>query len=222
MKPIAISDPSSWKIQDEEVVKKVLAGEKELYELLMRRNNQMLYRVIAGYINEVEDIADVMQDTYLKAYEKLYQFKFNSSFSTWLVRIGINEALRYLRNQKKQMTLNRISEGLQNKVLMILAGDKQNPEDAIIQREAKQLLEKAVMKLEPKYRIVYILREVEGLSMRDVADCLELSESNVKVRLHRAKKKIRKHLLRIASDTDILEFGNANCDAIVEKVLTLL
>ena len=222
MKTVTLSDPSQWKITDEEVVKRVLSGEKELYELLMRRNNQKLYRVIAGYINEVEDIADVMQDTYLKAYENLRQFRFSSSFSTWLIRIGINQALRHLRLQKRQLSLNRISESLQNKVLMILAGDKQNPENAIIQKEAKQLLEQAIMKLEPKYRIVYLLREVEGLSLAETAECLELSQANVKVRLHRAKRKIRKKLFKLAANTDIFEFGNSKCDAVVKKVMQLL
>ena len=80
-------------LSDFDIIYRILQGEKALYELLLRRNNQKLYRIVRAYLQDGNEVEDVMQNTYLKAYEKLHQFRQNSSFSTWLIRIGINEAL---------------------------------------------------------------------------------------------------------------------------------
>jgi len=222
MKAIPSHTLTSQKLTDKDVIKRILIGDKELYELLLRRYNQKLYRVLASYLTDDEDIADAMQDTYLKAYMKLYQYKFNSSFSTWLIRIGINEALARLKHKGKYIQFNCVEEGVQNKVLEIPETSQQNPENTIIQKEAKQILEKAILELELKYRIVYILREIEGMSIAEICECLDLSKSNVKVRLHRAKKKIKETLYKLSSTTEIFEFGNTKCDTLVEKVMQLI
>ena len=92
---------STVRITDNEVIKRILLGEKELFEILMRRYNQTLYRVIRGYTSSESDIEDIMQEAYLKAYEKLDQFRGGSTFSTWLIRIGMNEALQKLRKKSR-------------------------------------------------------------------------------------------------------------------------
>ena len=107
MEVIKINDYKNYKIQDAAVIKRIIAGEKELFEILLRRNNQKLYRVIRGYISDIHEIDDIMQNTYLKAFEKLYQFKMDSEFSTWLIRIGINEALARLKEKTKYADKNQ-------------------------------------------------------------------------------------------------------------------
>jgi len=220
MKAFKIGDYRDYKISDSDVVHRILSGEKELYEILLRRNNQTLYRVIRSYLKEAEEIEDIMQNTYLKAYEKLYQFKHTSKFSTWLIRIGINEALARLKSKGRFYTLHKsIENSIDSKVLEIPDSSQTNPEKKVISQEAKQMLEIAIDKLDIKYRNVYILREIEGMSIAEVSDCLKLSNSNVKVRLHRAKAKIKENLYESTSKKELFEFGLSKCDALVEKVM---
>lgn len=207
-------------IPDTEIVAKIVAGDKHLYELLMRRHNQTLYRVIRSYLKEEKETEDAMQDTYLKAFEKMHQFRHDALFSTWLIRIGINVALGKLRRNKKLETAH--SDQIDYNMLKNQTGLPLDPENIIIHKEAKHLLEKAIDTIPDKYRIVYVLREVEGLSVLEVAACLNLSESNVKTRLHRAKALLKENLYRIANDRNIFEFGNKRCDSVVHKVLQCL
>lgn len=221
MKAIRVLNFKDNAMSDEDLVKRVVAGDKELYELLMRRHNQKLYRVIAGYISNHDDIADTMQDTYLRAYEKLYQFKFNAKFSTWLIRIGINMALARIKS-KKHIQLNQMSEEVQKTLLNKMESSRPNPEKKIIQQEAKQILENAIQNLEPKYRVIYILREIENMNMAEIVDCLEITNVNAKVRLHRARVMIKKDLYGLSSTTEMFEFGSKKCDALVEGVMALI
>ncbi len=220
MKAFKIGDYRDYKISDSDVIKRVLSGEKELYEILLRRNNQTLYRVIRSYLKEAEDIEDIMQNTYLKAYEKLYQFKHTAKFSTWLIRIGINEALARLKTKGRFLTLHKsIDNSIHDKIIEIPDLNQRNPEKNIISQEAKQMLELAIDKLDIKYKNVYILLEIEGMSIAEVSDCLKLSNSNVKVRLHRAKAKIKENLYESTSKKELFEFGLSKCDNLVEKVM---
>lgn len=104
MKTLRIQDHTTYNFSDNEIVKRILNGEKELYEILVRRNNQKLFRVLRGYLKNEMDVKDAMQETYLKAFEKLGQFNHQSEFSTWLIRIGINEALARLNSFKNLLS----------------------------------------------------------------------------------------------------------------------
>ncbi len=211
------------RITDQEVVERILSSEKELYEILLKRYNQTLYRVVRGYLKD-DEAEDVMQETYIKAFRNLKQFKGQTgTFSTWLIRIGINEALQYLRKKKKHQVMqipgnNKSSNGLMNPYITV----NMNPEQQLINNEGRLLLEQAIEQLPEKYRIIYILREVEGMKNPEIADCLKLSESNVKVRFHRAKTLLKEKLLQLSSETSVFEFGNSRCDNMVKKVLFLL
>lgn len=210
-------------ISDTEVVERVLQGEKELYELLMRRHNQKLYRTVRSYLKGETEVEDVMQDTYIKAYEKLPQFRNDSLFSTWLLRIGINTALGKLREGKKFIPTALLEGALDNnQFLQIPEPSLMNPEKFVIQKEVKQLLEKAIDSIPEKYRVIYILREIENMSTSEITQCLDLSESNVKVRLHRAKQMLKECLYKLSISRDIFEFGFKRCDAMVERVMAAL
>lgn len=205
-------------LSDSEVIKRVLNGEKELYEQLMRRNNQLLYRVIRSYLSDDNDVQDTMQDTYLLAYEKLQQYRGTASFSTWLVRIGINEALQRIRELKKHKQLHPHTEEEQDR-LIGQKSDLMTPEKEAIQYETKLQIEHAIDQLPDKYRSVFMLREVEDLKIDDIASSLAISRLNVRVRTYRAKKILKKQLFDLSHSDTAFEFGNKRCDAMVLRVL---
>ncbi|QNJ99127.1 RNA polymerase sigma factor [Constantimarinum furrinae] len=211
------------KITEVEVIQRVLRGEKELYEILVRRNNQKLYRVVRSYLKDNADIEDVMQNTYLSAFSKLYQFKMESSFSTWLIRIGINQALARLKDKGKLIQINDQLDSLRSGAILEIQDRRQlNPQDKMIQQESRLLLENAIDSLPVKYKAVYILKEVEEMSLKEVAVSLELSLANVKIRLHRAKEMLKDKLYEITNDKNVFEFGFSKCDRLTEKVMKMI
>lgn len=209
-------------LSDEEIINRILAGERELYEILLRRNNQTLYRAVRSYLKDENDVEDTMQETYIKAYKNLGQFRREASFSTWLVRIGINEALSQLRKQKKRriIALFGNDENENSKIEQIPDTKLMNPEKQVMDQESRQLLEKAIDQLPSKYKIIYMLRELEDMSNQEIASCLNLSDSNVKVRFHRAKDLLKNHILSLSEGRSVFEFGNEHCDRLVERVMS--
>jgi RNA polymerase sigma factor (sigma-70 family) len=201
---------------DEEVVRRVIAGEKGLYEILLRRYNQTLYRVVRGYLREEADVEDIMQETYLKVYEKLHQYKGEATFSTWLIRIGINEALQRIKRAKKDPA--HLASGMD---LMTQLPDhtQMNPEKRTMHHETRSMVEGAIDRLPEAYRTVYILRELEDMTNAEVATLLGITESNVKVRLHRAKAGLRNALLEHLADVPAFEFGTHRCDRMVTAIM---
>jgi RNA polymerase sigma-70 factor (ECF subfamily) len=223
MEVIKINDFNNYKITEPEIIKRILNGEKELYEILLRRNNQKLYRVIRNYIREPFEIEDVMQNTHLKAYQKLYQFKQTSTYSTWLIRIGINEALARLKEKSKVYNLSeRIQNFESNTILEMPDNNQLNPETKIIRDESKQLLERTIEMLDIKYKTVYILKEIEEMSLKDIAECLDISVANVKVRIHRAKAMLKEKLFDLTKNKDLFEFGFSRCNRVTEHVMKLI
>tara|TARA_R100000750_G_scaffold42757_1_gene28195 strand:+ start:171648 stop:172304 length:657 start_codon:yes stop_codon:yes gene_type:complete len=215
-----MNDFNNHKIKEETVIQRILDGEKELYEMLVRRNNQKLYRIIRGYLKNETEIEDVMQNSYIKAYTKLHQFNLQSQFSTWLIRIAINESLAELKKKGKILYLNSYRQSTDNNFILEFPDYKQlNPQEKMTQKEAKQLLENAIDQLELKYRTVYIMKEMEEMSLKEIASTLDISLANVKIRLHRAKDMLKEILYNLSNTKDIFEFGFSKCDRITENVM---
>ncbi len=205
-------------LSDQEIIEKILSGTTSLFEVLMRRYNERLFRIQRSYISDEEAVKDTLQQTYLKAFKSLDSFRGESQFSTWITRIAINEALKYLNKQNRYTQIHNIDEEIPNNDYTV--DNKNTPEKDMIQSDFQDLLENAVDQLSPKYRAVYMLREVEQINTKETADCLDISRSNVKVRLHRAKKMVRKELERKVADTDIFNFRGNDCDMMVLRVMT--
>lgn len=223
MEAININDFNNQKIKEAEVIQRILSGEKELFEILVRRNNQKLYRAIRGYLKNEAEIEDAMQNSYIKGYTKLYQFKLESSFSTWLIRIGINEALARLKEKGRLFHINEERVNFKDiKILEMPDSQQLNPQSRMIRNEARQLLEDAIDLLDLKYRSVYILKEVEGMKHSEIAIALDITVPNVKVRLHRAKAMLKEKLYEISKDSNVFEFGFGRCDRITENVMNLI
>lgn len=204
-------------LADEACVERILAGEKALYELLMRRHNARLFRIGRSILKDADEAEDLMQETYRKAYEKLRHFEGRSAFSSWLIRILINEGIS--RWRKKQILIpTDLPENESRPSAFAHSGEK-SPEDEMAAKEIKKRIEDAVDALPEKYRVVYAMRELEGMSVAETAAGLELSASNVKVRLLRAKSMLRERLREFYGDLEIYPFHLMRCDRVVAAVL---
>ena len=200
-------------LSDSEIVRQVLSGHTAAYEQLMRKYNQRLFRVGISYLNQENDVEDAMQSTYLKAFHALSSFHHDSKFSTWLIRIMINECLQLLRKQRPYQEIDLSAE------LPELVVTSETAEEELIKKEMKLLLENSILSLPPKYRSVYMLREVEELSTAETAETLGISESNVKIRLHRAKEMLRKEIMRRSGEVEVFPFMSGRCDQMVQGVM---
>lgn len=207
---------------DEEVVARVLAGETALYEIIMRRYNQRLYRVVRAILRDEGETEDVMQDAYVRAYQHLGQFENRAPFATWLTRIAVHEALARLRRRNRTQPLElAVDDGAS---AMNPSDSSPDPEQNTSQAELSRMLEEAILALPEDYRAVLMLRDIEELSTTETAAALSLSEDNVKVRLFRGRAMVRKALFeRVgASAKSAFPFMGTRCDRMVERVFQAL
>ena len=205
---------------DEEVVARVRAGDTAVFEILMRRYNQRLFRAARAILRDDADAEDAVQQAYLAAYAHLDQFAGTARFSTWLTRIAIREALGKLRTRKRRGEVEL--DGAEETMMKDQPDD--SPEQYAARRELTGILEGAVDALPEIYRVVFMLREVEQLSTSEAAEVLELSEEAVKVRLHRARAMLRDGLFERVDQSlgQTFPFLGARCDRIVAAVMARL
>lgn len=207
-------------LSDDEVVDRVKAGDSPLFEVLMRRYNQRVYRVARAILGNDAEAEDVMQDAYVRAYAHLDQFEHRASFATWLTRIAVHEALARVRKARR-------FEVLEPDVELPVPDEAgappqhRDPERRLFDTQMKDFLEAAIGSLSRDYRTVFMLREVEGLSTADTAECLGVSEEVVRTRLSRARALLRDDLYARAgaATPEAFQFGASRCDRIVEAVL---
>ena len=208
-------------LSDEDIVERVLAGEIELYEILMRRYNQRLYRVARAILADDGEAEDVMQDAYVRAYTHLSQFAGRARFATWLTRIAVYEALARARRGRRLVQIEDLSPRKEDSMpLSSLSSAERGPEQQAIQRNLQALLETAIDALPESFRSVLVLREVEGLSTAETADSLGISESLVKTRLHRAHAALRQDIESRSRATlaSSFPFHLSRCDRVVAAV----
>ena len=206
-------------LNDDEVLSRVLAGETSMFEIVMRRYNQRLYRVARAILRNDTEAEDVMQDAYVRAYEHLDQFAGRAKFSTWLTRIAVHEALARQRRQNRYRELEPMSEN-DGDPMDGFASIALTPEEQVSNSEMRSLLEKAVEHLPDAYRTVFVLRDIEEMSTTDTANALEISEENVKVRLHRARALLRKTLYQRAGmeRKEAFNFHAVRCARVMKNV----
>jgi RNA polymerase sigma-70 factor (ECF subfamily) len=202
---------------DEEIVARVLAGDVRLFELLMRRHNQRLYRTARAILRDTNEAEDVMQDAYVRAYEHLAEFEGRARFSTWLTRIAANEAMARARRRKRFDSLEQ-----QESFMSTPSGP--NPEQQASDMEMRSVLETAIENLPDDFRSVFVLRAVEGMSGAEVAESLGIQEETVKTRLHRARGRLQEMLVAAIEPAlpSVYEFHARRCDRVVEAVFRRL
>jgi RNA polymerase sigma-70 factor (ECF subfamily) len=203
---------------DEQLIARILAGESGLFELLMRRNNARLYRAIRAVVHDEDTVEELMQQAYLLAFARLQQFAGRSGFSTWLIRIGLNEALQKVRHDRRWpvVAVDQLEEeGSMGEETSL------GPEQRLGRAELVHVLEQLVDGLPPLYRTVFVLRAVEELSTEETAEALGLSEDVVKQRLFRARQTLRRALERSTGETlrELYPFEARRCDRVVAGVL---
>jgi len=205
-------------LSDDDIVTRVVEGQTALYELLMRRHNERIYRAARAILRDEAEAEDVMQQAYVNAYVHLRQFDRRASFATWLTRIAVNEALARARRRGRYVSMEREDAHPDS------AGPTDtltpDPEMQTYTGELRVLLEAAVDALPDGAGEVFMLREVQGLSTAETADVLGIREDAVKTRLSRAKVALRHDLLnRVGSvGSTAFAFHQSRCDRIVAAV----
>jgi RNA polymerase sigma-70 factor (ECF subfamily) len=203
---------------DDEVIRQVLQGNTAMFELLMRRYNERVYRAARAIVRDEQEAEDVMQQAYVNAFTHLRQFNGSAQFSTWLTRIAINEALARVRRQGRYEAFD---DELSNVEPFMSRNPSENPERQAFTGELRGLLEWAIDTLPNGMREVFVLREVEGLTTSEVAASLDVSEDVVKTRLSRGRAALRRVLLERTGTAapDAFRFYRPRCDRVVAQVL---
>jgi RNA polymerase sigma-70 factor (ECF subfamily) len=191
---------------DIELVRQAKAGDLAAFEELVSRHERQVYTVALRIVQNAHDAEDVAQTAFLSALEHLPGFREEASFATWLYRIVTHAALKIIRKRKglDTVSLEAATEAQDDRDTIphpeFIADWRQSPEELVQRNETRQLLDDALAQLDEKHRLVFVLRDVEGLSVRETADALGLSEANVKVRLLRARLQLRERLTQVLGD----------------------
>jgi RNA polymerase sigma-70 factor (ECF subfamily) len=210
-------------LSDDGVVARVRDGDSALFEILMRRYNQRLFRAARAILHDDGEAEDVMQHAWLSAYAHLDQFEGRASFATWLTRIAVHEALARARARRRVLPFDT-SPGTDEDRMDALETDAPDPERQAFAGELRALLERAIDALPDGHRAVFVLREVQGLDTAETAACLGVSEDVVKTRLSRARAQLRERLYRQvgAATAEAFPFLGRRCDRMVASVLEQL
>ena len=202
---------------DLEIIQKINDGDVKLFEILIRRYNPFLYKIGRTYRYNHQDTEDLMQDAYVNTFFSLKKFEHRSSFKTWITRIMLN--LCYQRKHKLSFKNEITGDDIQNEKSNIMFHQSTNNEKITVNKELGRVLENAIHEIPEDYRIVFSLRELNGLSIAETAEALNITESNVKVRLNSAKTMLQKEKKKKKSPEEIFEINLIYCDAMVDRVM---
>ena len=197
----------------------------EAFEGLMRKHNGRLFRIARAILKDDAEAEDALQDAYLDAYRNIEGFRGGSQLATWLTRIVINQALGRLRRQKRERVVvpfGRRRQGQSTDEPVELRDDKgESPTNAALRAEVRSILERRIDELPVAFRSVFVMREVEDMTVQETAECLSIPEATVRTRLFRARALLREALARDldTATTDIFPFAGQRCDRIVAAVL---
>ncbi|MFZ1104365.1 MAG: RNA polymerase sigma factor [Hyphomicrobiaceae bacterium] len=214
-------------LDDAELVRLALRRNGDAFRIIMQRHNQRLYRVARSVVQDDSEAEDVVQEAYVRAFGSLGQFRGDASLATWLTRITLNEALGRLRRQRPMVDLEVLDaepSGGSQIIPFPLMPAAVDPERAAAQRQIRHLIEGAIDNLPEIFRVVFVMRDVEDLSIEETADFLGLPPATVKTRLHRARRQLRQALdEQLASTlTEAFPFDGKRCRQTADKVLERL
>jgi RNA polymerase sigma-70 factor (ECF subfamily) len=201
-----MAEPVLREIADAALVQRARAGELDAFEALLNRYEQRVYSLALRMLRHQQDAEDITQQTFLSAMEHLEGFRGEASFGTWLLRIATHAALKVIRKRKglHTVSLEAATEPSESYESIphpeFIADWRESPEQLAHRHETRRLLDEALAQLNEKHRVVFLLRDVEGLSVKETAEVLGISEANTKVRLLRARLQLREHLTRLWGD----------------------
>jgi RNA polymerase sigma-70 factor, ECF subfamily len=181
-------------INDPKFLEALRQGHRQAFAELVDATSQQIYRLALKMLGDPQDAEDVLQETYLKAFRSLPAFEGRSSLTTWLYRIAVNESLMMIRKRRPQVSIDETREDGEETEPKEIVDWCCLPEHELVSTEAKRFLDQSIARLSPALRAVFVLRDVEGLSIRDTAEALNITEMTVKTRLLRARLKLRNEL----------------------------
>jgi RNA polymerase sigma-70 factor (ECF subfamily) len=203
-------------LTDKEIIERVTQGEKSLYEMIVRRFNPHLYKVGRSYNFNHEDTRDLMQETFIDAYKSLLQFEGRADFRTWIVRIMMNNCYR---RKEKAHVKNETHTEIPESSIPMFSTTQNETGNMVMNRELGHIIEEALSRIPFDYRMVFSLREINGMNVAETASLLNISEANVKVRLNRSKSMLRTHIEKSYATPELYEFNLVYCDAMVADVM---
>jgi RNA polymerase sigma-70 factor, ECF subfamily len=217
--------PRTERYDDAELIRRTLACEEAAARAIMTANNRRLYRLARGILRDDAEAEDVVQETYVRAFTQLAQFRGDSRLSTWLARIAINEALGRLRRDRPAVELSLLPQGGANaEIIPFPLATTDDPEKSMAQREIREVVERAIDELPDVFRLVFIARVIEGLNLEETADLLGIRPETVKTRLHRARAMLRDNVERKIGPVvlDAFPFAGQRCARLTDAVLQRL
>ena len=216
-------------LDDIELVARVARNDHAAFEVLMRRHNGRLFRVAHAILKDAAEAEDALQEAYLDAYRHSGEFRGAAQVVTWLTRIVINQSLMRLRRRRRDRVVVPFGErwttepGLEPEQAETPVADDtlESPPDAVLRGEIRRLLERRIDDLPVAFRTVFVMRDVEDLSVQETAECLAIPAATVRTRLFRARALLREALARDldAATSDVFGFAGERCDRIVAGVL---
>jgi RNA polymerase sigma-70 factor (ECF subfamily) len=204
---------------------RIALKDQTAFEQLMRRHNGRLFRVSRSILKDDAEAEDALQDAYLEAYKHIADFRGDAQIATWLTRIVVNQALMRLRKQKRHRNVVPIAGADRSRedetVIDVPDTRAESPRDALFRAEVRKMIERRIDELPLNFRTVFVMREVEDLSVQETAACLAIPEATVRTRLFRARALMRESLARDMdmAATDAFAFAGGRCDRIVANVL---
>jgi RNA polymerase sigma-70 factor (ECF subfamily) len=210
---------------DAELVARARSRDEAAVRSIMQSNNRRLYRLARGILRNDSEAEDVVQETYVRAFTNLERFRGESSLSTWLARIAMNEALGRLRRQRPSVEWTSLSQGaLEAQIIQFPLSSADDPEKSMAQREIQRVVEHAIDELPEAFRIVLITRVIEGMNVEETADILGLKPETVKTRLHRARTMLRDQVEKKIGPLvmEAFPFAGKRCERLTEAVLKRL
>jgi RNA polymerase sigma-70 factor (ECF subfamily) len=211
-------------LPDDQLVQLVRAKDLLAFEALMRRHNRRLFRIARSVLRDGDTAQDAVQETYLRAFTRLDGYKPSGKFGAWISRVALNEALMMRRRQRGD-TVSFDEAGDDALVAEeAAASEGPNADQFVDAAHARVLLEHAIDALPENFRTVFMLRAVQGLDVRETAECLEINSATVRTRLFRAQRLLRTALSRRlrSESAEIFDFGAERCDRVVAYVFAHL
>ena len=209
-------------LSEVELIERIIEGDIALFEVLIRRYNPYVYKVGRSYGYNHHDVEDLMQETFIHAYENLKKLNHKEYFKTWLIRIMLNECYRKNHKASSQNEITSDTLLFEKSIPMFSGSNHDDTERQVSNKELNGVIESAVQHIPMDYRLVFSLRELNGLSVQETAKALNITETNVKVRLNRAKAMLRKEVEKMYSVEDIYQFNLVYCDKIVANVMKVI
>jgi RNA polymerase sigma-70 factor (ECF subfamily) len=210
---------------DAELVRRALGRDEAAVRTIMQANNRRLYRLARGVLRNDSEAEDVVQETYVRAFTHLEQFRGESSLSTWLSRIAMNEALGRLRRHRPGVEWSTLPQGvLEAQIIQFPLTSSEDPEKSMAQREIQHVVEHAIDELPEPFRLVFITRVIEGMNVEETAELLNLKPETVKTRLHRARNLLRENVEKKIGPVvmEAFPFAGHRCERLTDAVLKRL